>query len=364
MGWTAASRGSLPFAVSLASHGAVALALGTVSLESNRPPKLPETLEFFEIRTPEVPRAAVTPPPDAVTPRNPRTSVPPTPRGSAARPRTDRPETREVTEPSYEESASLSDVLLTANGPSGASFSLTVPSGTAEAATAVAGEGVSGTADSQSGSLEAREGAIEAELAARLGREANARDYLSQRPPPELQQRADGSYAFQGPRFSAVIEADGTVRFDDNSNVDVGSAGTDFGPGLSGSFDLMDAMQGANGQDAMRAERRWFYRETKQLRDRLETEARKKEAGEGLARLERALRSLWAEGKPPADKRRLIFMMWRDTSSDEVGTRARGIIEGFVRRRLSAGSESAFTEAELSRFNASLGSGNRFDPYR
>jgi len=64
----------------------------------------------------------------------------------------------------------------------------------------------------------------------------------------------------------------------------------------------------------------------------------------------------------------VLFAMWREAagSDDEVGAagkKARATIEAFIRERLPEGSENAYTDDELRRFNARAGA-VRFEPYR
>lgn len=356
-------RTAVPILLSLASHGIGVLALGAVRVGSLTPPPEPTFIELVAATVPpERLEERVEPP---VTPgTEPRPETPQTPRPPVApgeTPPTAEPTAPEIP-PDFESTASLSDILTASQG-SNSAFSLAVPEGAAVGAVPPDALVRSGQNDTRPPTTEEREAALEAELSARLHREANARAYLSQRPPPELQRRRDGSYQYSGPRFSAIIDADGTVRFEDRGNVNVTGPGTDNGPGLAGTFDITDALQGASGQDPMRAERRWFMRETRELRERLEDEAREQEASRGVAGLERRLRQLWTAEGSAEQKRQRIFSFWRDTSDDEVGERARNAIVGFVRRNLPAGSDDAYTTAELGRMNGTLSDGRRFTPY-
>lgn len=353
---SASFRAVVPLVVSVASHGVGAIVL--VSMNAPVAVEEPQA-SFIELvatsaPAPNVidvaPPVAPTPAPD--TPQRPRD--PNTPVAPDAVPDTPPPDQA----PSYEQTGSVADVLRAPEGTS-TSFSLIDP---AAVAGAIDLPGRPAQQDLAPPTLAEREQAIEDQLAARLRQAANARAYLSQRPPPDLRSRADGSYVYSGPRFAAIIEADGTVRFNDRSNIGIDGMATDNGPGLSGSFDIMDALQGAAGQDPMRAERRWFMRETRELRERLMGQAQQRETGEGLARLERDLRAIWRGGGAAAGKRRQLFELWKDASEDEVGARARQAITAFIQRQLPAESADAFTDEELNTYRRL--SGGRFRPYR
>jgi hypothetical protein len=68
-----------------------------------------------------------------------------------------------------------------------------------------------------------------------------------------------------------------------------------------------------------------------------------------------------------ADRRRLLYETWRDAAASDTdvgdaGHEACVIVENYVRRYLPAGSEDAFTDDELERFNR--GQRQKFYPYR
>ncbi|MFW6050408.1 MAG: hypothetical protein ACODAU_04495, partial [Myxococcota bacterium] len=198
------------------------------------------------------------------------------------------------------------------------------------------------------------------ELSQSLYEEANAKPWL-ERTEPELTPGPGGTYRYAGHVFDAVIQPDGTVRFDD----DGGEGGLEFGggQGMRGGFDLNDAVASARGEDPHAAERAWFLRETREMRDRMAAEHREQEVGRGLAALRARLFRLWEEDAPAAERRRRLFEKWDECSEDGMGTAARQAIVEFVRRHLPEGSADAFTAAELRRLNARRRSRARFAPY-
>lgn len=168
-------------------------------------------------------------------------------------------------------------------------------------------------------------------------------------------------YHYDGPSFSAKIAMDGQVTFDDHSIRDF--------KGLSGGFDLTDIAMRNHKQDPYRYEKEKFMDDTSKLRAELTTRARKDRLELLLAALPSRLEQVWGDTTHSARQRRgALFAMWRETagSDDEVGAagrKARVTIEAFIRDRLPAGSEDAFTDDELRRFNARAGT-VKFDPYR
>jgi hypothetical protein len=203
--------------------------------------------------------------------------------------------------------------------------------------------------------------ASEAEFGERLGRSlaqaANARDYATRRPPPELRARADGGYSFSGHVFDAVIRPDGEVEFEDRPPVSVEGFGQ-FG------FDVTDALQRGAGNDPYRAEREWFMNETEEIRERLAARATQRVAREALAGLEDRLRRVWTSDRSVRDRKRALFEMWDECAEDETGAEARTRILAFIRREVAQGSTDEYSTDELARLNRDRTSQARFDPYR
>jgi hypothetical protein len=168
-------------------------------------------------------------------------------------------------------------------------------------------------------------------------------------------------YHYDGPSFSAKIAMDGRVTFDDHSIRDF--------KGLSGGFDLTDLAMRGHHQDPYRYEKEKFMDTTSKLRAELTTRARKDRLESSLAALPAHLEQVWSDASRSARERRgVLFAMWREAagSDDEdgaAGTKSRATSEAFIRQRLPAGSEDAFTDDELRRYNARSG-GVKFEPYR
>ncbi len=188
-----------------------------------------------------------------------------------------------------------------------------------------------------------------------LREQAMAKRHLS-RTEPTLRRRPDGSHVYEGHAFRAVVRADGSVAFDDRPSVQTEGFST------SGSFDLTDLFMRAGGGDPYAAEREWFMEHTEELRVQLETEARTAEMDRGLRLLRGRLARIWQdESRTPEARRRAVFDEWDRT--DELDRRGRDIVVAFIRSEIPAGSELAYTAAELRSMNAMRESTEPFAPY-
>lgn len=200
---------------------------------------------------------------------------------------------------------------------------------------------------------------ITGELDAML-RSAAESPTLRERPRAELEAQADGSYLHRGPRVTTRILPNGEVQFSDTSG------GPRVGVGnVQVTFDLMESLMRAHGEDPLRAERAWILAETAELRHRLERRAFENDGRHGLERLRSYVDRLVADrAKTTAEKKRELFEIWDDCAMDSVGAEGRAIVEEAVRRHLPEGTALAYTAAELARFNARRVGRVPFDPYR
>ncbi len=175
-----------------------------------------------------------------------------------------------------------------------------------------------------------------------------------------LELKGDG-YHYDGPSFSAKIQLDGTVSFDEH-------AVRDF-KGLSGGFDITDIAMRAKKQDPYRFEKEKFMETTAKLRADLKARARRDRLENSLAYLSQHLSELWGDTARSARERRAaIYSVWHDAAGtdDEVGQagrKARATIVAVIRQQLPEGSEDAYGEDELRRYNA-RGGAMKFEPYR
>ena len=89
-----------------------------------------------------------------------------------------------------------------------------------------------------------------------------------------------------------------------------------------------------------------------------------------LGDLPRYLGGVWkTDGWPVELRKRILFALWDECAEQgnrtvvDGGTKARVIIEAFVRWQLPERSRNAFTRSELARLNDGRTSKERFDPY-
>ncbi|MCA9616791.1 MAG: hypothetical protein KC586_28725 [Myxococcales bacterium] len=189
--------------------------------------------------------------------------------------------------------------------------------------------------------------------------------HLSERPPPELHPTRDGGYTWRGTGFTARIEPDGSVSFEDLPPIRFdGPGGPEGSLGVGFRFDLTEGAERRHGNDPYYADRTWFLRETEEVRDRLARRHAEELDRRQLTRLRGRIEALVDDTSRPLDARhRAVFALWDDFEEDEVGRRARRTLVGFVRERWPRGSADAFTDAELTRLNAGRVSTEPFAPY-
>jgi hypothetical protein len=222
-----------------------------------------------------------------------------------------------------------------------------------------------GTFGPQLQTREDEEASLEAALNADLYRIANAANYDTVRPSPELRETGDGGYTYAGHLFAARISPSGEVTFDDAANFGYSGLGGPGGSvGLGFSFDISTAAEQAAGNDPHSAERRWFMEETRSVRHRLAAQARAQIQGRGLVRLRRQLRAIWDAEKPTEQRREEIFRLWDSCEEDEVGAQARAAIIEFVQAHTGVVRADVFPTEQLRRLNARRVSREAFAPYR
>lgn len=261
------------------------------------------------------------------------------------------PEIRQEPTPREMTEAERRRIQALINPANAASSSFTItgpgPSRTGPAATLNPGDGSDRPTEEQ----------LEARLAQGLRRQAMARAYLA-RTEPELRREADGSLAYSGHRFTARIRPDGRVEFEDSPNVQTN------GFSSSGTMDITEAFMNAGGQDPHFAEREWFMRHTREIRERLEDEHRARTMRAALGRVPGRLDRIWStESRTIQERRARIFHVWDEMTDDDDGARGRRMVIRWIREHIPAGHEHAFTEAEIRRFNARREATEEFAPY-
>jgi len=192
-----------------------------------------------------------------------------------------------------------------------------------------------------------------------LIREGARNKAVSTAPDPELEAHADGSYSFRGPSFSAVIDPEGRVRFDDRHGG--WSPWVPFG----GTFDLNTMAERAAGNDPHASERRWFMERTADLRERLEKQRHARLAALTPEQIQRHLARLFANSRVPVIQRKQeVLRLWDALGEAADPAGARREVLTFVNERCPLGSACAFQSTELADFNEGRTPRDRFTPYK
>ncbi|MDC0722746.1 hypothetical protein [Nannocystis bainbridge] len=214
-----------------------------------------------------------------------------------------------------------------------------------------------------------------------------------------LKRQRDGTmmYVDAGKRFTAVFNADGSVRFgdrwnrDQNGNKVKGSRAAlrqinMSGLGMSGPSEWLVKLQDLlGGPETDAAAKREFLNRTRELRTQLAIEWTLQVLTYRLGTLERELFELWSAGGEPAKRRELLFQRWDecdetyrvefagevpeeamseiDRTRADVAEQARRIIETFVRRQLPRSGPNGYSKRELTDMNGRRTSRQEFRPY-
>ena len=248
------------------------------------------------------------------------------------------------------------------------------------------------------GPLRSRIDDAQSRLDAYLYESANRNTTSSRREAPELASTGDGGLRYEGPRFQADIRPDGTVKFTDTPGVtlhgnpksllewlktpppdlsDVLSSAPNINgngnlPAINGqppvpdallmsfTFDSMDAIMRARGQDPYYAERSWFMRETKVEREKLFTQSAARARRAAAVKVVKRAKRLWLNRASASAGRRALFRLWDDCAEDEVGRVARERLLVVVRELTR---ELSYTKSELRSLNRQRESRERFSPY-
>lgn len=323
-------------AASGALHGLLAVVGGGVHWTQGLAPASPEAVELTLV-VPVTPASARPPPARPVVDPAPTPSVPPRPQRESARRQARPPAASASTPPpTVTPGDRPRHGLPVAAAPELALDPAHVASAALGPPNPAALEGSSDVRDPR----EEAERRLEEHLAL-----ANRAPAERRRPPPRLARHTDGSFTYSGPGFRARIARDGSVSFDDQPGFAYEGYDPSRGPtSLGFRFDLTDAVERARGNDPYYADRQWFMRETRPLRDRLAAGARVEEQAHGdrllLGRLRRIVQD---ERRTLGDRHAAIYRIFREGSE-----RTRLRVLRFVREELPRGSEEAFTEAELS----------------
>jgi hypothetical protein len=174
-----------------------------------------------------------------------------------------------------------------------------------------------------------------------------------------------GTYEHKERGFIATIENDGTVSFDDRSNVHLGGENS-RGKAAFG-FDFTEAVMSASGEDPFTYEKMRFLEDTRELRAEMCDRHRTEEIQRSIFGLKGRLQKLWADRRASSlERRRLLFELWDECGEDEAdraGAMARATILSFIREHLPSGSPDAYPPDELLALNDRRASRVLFRPY-
>ncbi len=234
-------------------------------------------------------------------------------------------------------------------------------------------------------------------------REQPANDGEANRGDLGLTRQRDGSrlYVDPGKRFTAAVNADGSVRFGNRWGRDQhgqrmrgsGAALRTFGPtGIGGSGMAMTGptewLLALSGQESDAAAKAEFLNRTRDLRIQLAVAFTRQLLDMRLGQLGHELMGLWSDdSRTLVTRRAIVFQRWDEcderlveglpTGADlpaeaisaiddarlAAADRARRTIEGFVRRQMPRGTPRGYAPAELAELNRRRVSAETFAPY-
>ncbi|HLL23216.1 MAG TPA: hypothetical protein VK427_13850 [Kofleriaceae bacterium] len=174
--------------------------------------------------------------------------------------------------------------------------------------------------------------------------------------------------------FVAKVERDGSVKLTDASSVEI-----ELSPNpaklLGGRFDVTDYLMRRNGEDPYASRKLKFLDDTRDERVAMGKHWRREQLQQTSEIMRKNLQRAWATTSGLAARKQALFELWdeiveprtRDDLADEVlvdaSNAARKAVIGFIRARLPAGSELAYSDAELAEYNARRKSTQAFAPY-
>ncbi len=172
-----------------------------------------------------------------------------------------------------------------------------------------------------------------------------------------------GGWRFYSAGWSAVVEADGSVRFDQR-------VATWSQRNVRLRFDITDAALRGKKKDPYVAAKLRFMRATAAWRLGLRRAAKRRARRLFFALLPARLRGLWQRTDiSTMRKRTLLFELWQEclepgrTTDSVKAQQARWMILRFIQKHLPAGRPGAYTKRELRRMQKRRRGRIQFDPY-
>ncbi|MDX2090866.1 MAG: hypothetical protein SFX73_23605 [Kofleriaceae bacterium] len=199
----------------------------------------------------------------------------------------------------------------------------------------------------------------------------------------ELARQRDGTYRSKHDNFTANVDKDGRVRFQDRSSVrpgagidsEAGARGVDpsirqdnsiGSGGVGGSMDVTEMVMRGKGYDPHAQEKLAFLDRTREQRASMAQERRTSQLSKSAVLMRRTLDEMWASTRDPAQRKETLFELWdecAETGDPEMVTgavQARAEIMAFIRKRLHG--PHAYTREEIAQLNARKKSKATFSP--
>jgi hypothetical protein len=180
--------------------------------------------------------------------------------------------------------------------------------------------------------------------------------------PTPWRDSGEGTMRATGEPFGAKIERDGSIHFRDEPNVQI--------DGLSGRFDLTDAVMSSLGQTLYPHRKLKLMDDSRAMRAEMSRRRRQESLKEAIASYPKMLNQIWRDPSySPAQRKELLFALWDECAEEgpeSVVSTARAIrasTTAFIRRKLPAGSQWAYSAAELAALNQRRQSAAPFAPY-
>ena len=175
----------------------------------------------------------------------------------------------------------------------------------------------------------------------------------------ELQRDGEG-YKAEHRTFTAHVDPDGAVHFEDKPNVQLKTL-------FFGEFDTTDAIMRHIGQDPYASAKRKFLDDTRKERSEIGKRFKREQLAHSEELALQTLDWIWSATPDPRERKQAVFELWDDCAesgdADLVagGRDAREMIATFVQSHLTGA--DAYTPDELAAFNAHKTSTATFAPY-
>jgi hypothetical protein len=140
-------------------------------------------------------------------------------------------------------------------------------------------------------------------------------------------------------------------------------------PVVGGSFDVTDAFMRGKKIDPYASRKLAYLDSTRDERVQIGKRYRQQQLKQSPQIMQKNLEHMWATTQDLTARKQALFELWdecAETGEDSViegGRAARRLVVGFIRARLPAGTEHAFTSPELATLNGKRHSKAAFAPY-